>query len=121
MTIALDHLQEGDWAALNRIIDVLRRLVIETGGVSLGVRIGAATLTWPGGTKRSTNLSITHGLGKLPIIAFAEPMGGISSGAFAITTSFSPGVTSFSATAVTDDGSSPAAASTCAIGWLAIG
>jgi hypothetical protein len=50
MTIALEHIQPDDWAAVNRVVDVLRSLVIDTGGVGLGIRGGTSTVTWPGGS-----------------------------------------------------------------------
>jgi hypothetical protein len=34
MTIALEHIQDHDWAAVNRVVDTLRSLVLDTGGVS---------------------------------------------------------------------------------------
>jgi hypothetical protein len=43
MTIALEHIQPDDWAAVNRAVDTLRSLTIDTGGVSLFVRAGAVT------------------------------------------------------------------------------
>jgi hypothetical protein len=41
MTIALERLPEGDWTVLNRVVDKLRALVPDTGGLSIGVRFGA--------------------------------------------------------------------------------
>jgi hypothetical protein len=43
MTIALEHIQPDDWAAVNRVVDVLRSLVIDTGGVSLSIRAGTVS------------------------------------------------------------------------------
>jgi hypothetical protein len=66
MTIALEHIQPDDWAAVNRIGRHAALVVIDTGGVSLGIRGGVSTVTWPGGSTFSTAKSITHGLGRTP-------------------------------------------------------
>lgn len=43
--IALEHIQPGDWAAVNRVIDQLRSVVPDTGGTSLNVRAGSVAAT----------------------------------------------------------------------------
>lgn len=70
MTIPLEHIQEGDWAAVNRTIDLLRSLVLDTGGVSLGVRTGASSVTFAAGA--TADKVISHGLGRVPVWADAK-------------------------------------------------
>lgn len=71
MTIALEHVQDADWPAVNRNIDTLTRLVPDTGGQSIGIRLLAGSVTWPGGVGLTT-LSVAHGLGKTPKAAVAS-------------------------------------------------
>jgi hypothetical protein len=66
MTLPLEHVQDGDWAALNRVVDMLRSLVLDTGGRSLGIRVGTATVTFAGASPNGQQ-TVTHGLGKTPV------------------------------------------------------
>lgn len=65
MSIGLERVQEGDWDGLNRVIDRLRSLVLDTGGQSIGVRFGHVTLSWSSSTSAG-NQVVAHGLGRTP-------------------------------------------------------
>lgn len=69
--VPLEHLHEGDWAGLNRVVDTLRSLVLDTGGRSLGVRIGTGSATWAATGVSSGTATIAHGLGRTPVYAKA--------------------------------------------------
>jgi hypothetical protein len=123
VTIALEHIRPDDWAGVNRAVDALRGLVLDTGGVSLGIRVGVSTVTWPGASTFSTAKSISHGLGRAPTIAAAfDASGGTLAHipVFVIPTA-SMTSTVFSVTAETGDLSSPAAAVVRNFYWVAIG
>jgi hypothetical protein len=110
MTIALEHLHEGDWAGLNRVVDTLRSLVPDAGGVSLAVRVGTATLTWAGGTPFSDFPTVSHGLGKTPTVILPAASSGLAGSKFVLVTAFTYTSTGFTVQGVTDDRSNPAAA-----------
>jgi hypothetical protein len=57
MTIALEHIQPDDWAAVNRVVDVLRSLVLDAGGVSLSIRAG--TVSAAGAVVRGQGFTVT--------------------------------------------------------------
>lgn len=94
-----------------------------TGGPrSVSVRFGTQTLTWAGGTQASNFPSISHGLGRTPVVVLVSPIGGLSAGtAWAVASAFGYGASTFVLQAKTHDESSPAAATTALIGWVAIG
>jgi hypothetical protein len=81
MTLPLEHVQDGDWAALNRVIDKLRSLVPDTGGSSVGIRWGIGTVTWPGGQSLSAANTIAHGLGTDPAAIAITPIAAAGDGA----------------------------------------
>lgn len=118
--ISLEQLFDGSSSARN--FDALMRLVIDTGGLSAGVRFGlAGTGTWPGASPRANNTAVTHGLGAVPVAVFATVTSSPSATWFPVLATTSYGATTFSFTAVTSDGSSPASATGYSIAWLAIG
>lgn len=120
MTIALEHIQAEDWPAVNRTVDTLRSLVLDTGGQSLGIRVGTGTLTFPGASIFTSTLTVTHGLGRTPVVAFVVPMQGAAT-YIIVPETFSYTNTTFQVNAATSDNSTPAAATTKTIGWVAIG
>lgn len=63
--IVLEHVAPEDWAAVGRNSDALMRLVVDTGGQSLGVRAGSSSVTFTA-SAHSANKTITHGLGRAP-------------------------------------------------------
>jgi hypothetical protein len=67
--IALEQLADGSIS--DRNFQTLARLVLDTGGLSAGVRFGTGTLTWPGGSPFTNTLPLAHGLGRIPTIAVA--------------------------------------------------
>jgi hypothetical protein len=75
VTIALEHIQPDDWAAVNRVTDTLRSLVIDTGGRSIGIRIGSGAATWTASINAAP-VSVSHGLGRIPALAAAFPQAG---------------------------------------------
>lgn len=114
--IALEHIAPEDWAAVERVRQALQSLVVDTGGQSIGVRFGAASVTWPGGSPFSTAKTVTHGLGRTPVTVLTTPNNSPST-CYVDTV----GATTFNITLHTDDGSSPAAATTRTVYWLVIG
>lgn len=116
MTIALEHIQ--DPAAdpnIQRNFDRLVANVPDLGGLATSLRFGTATMTWPGGSPTATTLVISHGLGTTPhgVIATA----GINIWAACITGTYTDA--DFRLGARTFDGTSPAAASTNDVYWIA--
>lgn len=59
-----------DAAALQRNINKLASLLFDTGGKSLGFRIGRGTVTFPTATQSNT-LAVSHGLGRAPVVVLA--------------------------------------------------
>jgi hypothetical protein len=57
--IALEHIQPDDWAAVNRVVDVLRSLVLDAGGQSLSIRAG--TVSAAGAVVRGQGFTVTKG------------------------------------------------------------
>lgn len=119
MTINLEHTYD-DNHTIDRNFDILRHVAIDTGGLSIGIRFGTGTVTWPGGSVNSDVVTIDHGLATTPRsiqftpIATATPADiFVSAGSVTSTT--------FGARGRTTDGSSPAAASTQTFYWLVIG
>ena len=112
----------GDTGPVQRNFDALARLALDAGGVSASVRFGTGTITWPGGSPRANTLNVDHGLGGTPIVVLATPTSSLGGGViFPVVATFAYGATQFSASSVTSDGSSPAAATTHTFVWLAIG
>lgn len=62
--IPLERLTDGSPVARN--FDLLARLVPDTGGVSLGIHVGAVNATWPGGSTDSGDIVVTHGFDHSP-------------------------------------------------------
>lgn len=124
MTIPLEVVSRNgqvDELALQRNIDNLARLILDTGGVSLAVRIGTSTITWAGGSAFSTATAVTHGLGTTPkiVIVGVNASSGLTATPSVESRSF--GATTFTAQCGTVDAQVPANTSTTAISWIAIG
>lgn len=96
-----------------------------TGHISSSVipRIGrgAATVSWPGGATLSSGTTVSHGLPTTPTVAVAT-MGPIDSGVsvICVVQIVNMGSTTFDVYAQTIDGSTPAAASSVTVYWLAL-
>lgn len=116
MTIALENLSDG--SVSDRNFQALMRLVLDTGGKTVGIRFGAATLTWAGGTQFSNGLTVTHGLGKTPIGVLATANLGTLAGVAAWATT--PGATTFTLQGW-DPAGSPGAGATDKVFWVVIG
>lgn len=69
--IALDHIADGDWQAVERLRLALQSLVVDTGGQSIGVRFGTSTATWTAAAT-TPGVTIPHGLARSPIYAHAS-------------------------------------------------
>lgn len=67
MSIALERVAPDDWSGVQRLVERLSRLVIDTGNISLGLRVGTGSVSFPGGTAISNVTTVTHGLGRTPI------------------------------------------------------
>lgn len=120
MTIALEHVQEGDWAAVNRALDALRALVPDTGGRSVIWRFGVAVATFPGGTDATGNVVVTHGLGHVPVDILLTCGLRSDGGVRTYASHFTETATTFTTVGLAT-GANPAAAVTVPINWLAIG
>lgn len=83
---------------------------------------GIATVTWPGGSSQSGTLTVTHGLGATPTVvqATAHGFSGLGAGGAPTFATISYTSTTFQVIGYTNDGSSPAAASTADVGWTAV-
>jgi hypothetical protein len=121
--VRLEH--TGAYDVAQRNFDVIEALAVTAGDQSAQIRFGTATLTWPGGSPRGDNVSVSHGLARTPVVVLVTA----STGVGASTTVF-PVVavrggtmtsTTVELTAVTSDGSSPAAATEATVHWLAVG
>lgn len=66
MTISLENL--GDGSVADRNFLKLAQLVVDAGGRSIGIRFGSDSLTWPAAGTSSNTKTITHGLGRTPIV-----------------------------------------------------
>lgn len=114
--ISLEHLADGSVSARN--FETLRRLVVDTGGESLGLRVGSETLTWPGGSADTGTVTVDHGLGKAPVALFTQS-GTLTAHARPDPSSVT--TVDFDVRARTVDASTPAAATTMTVYWLVIG
>lgn len=99
--------------------DKLAQLVPETGGLSVRLRFGTGTLTWPGGSQFSNGLSPTHGLGTTPQVVVAIVMR--STTPLVVLNLTATGATTFSVVGETSDATSPANTRTDTVHWLVIG
>lgn len=88
----------------------------DTGGKSIRLRYGAGTATWAGGSQDTGDATVTHGMGKTPVVVFTQ-----SQTVTAMTRPTTVGPTTFTVKARTLDGSSPAGTTTADFYWLAIG
>ena len=111
-----EYVADGDWDAVQRNFEKLRAFVPDTGGKSVGLRFGVATVTWPGGSQQSDSINVTHGLGKTPTVVFTQ-----SDTVIAHARPASIGATQFAVQMRTVDGSSPLATRTDFVYWIAIG
>lgn len=77
--IVLERIREGDWKAVDRMREILERLVPDTGGITTNERSGVATLTWAANAGSGV-VSVPHGLGRRPstVIATANADAGIA-------------------------------------------
>lgn len=71
--IALEKLFDNSPVARN--FDKLGQLALDTGGRSLGLRVGTATATFTAGSVTPT-VTVNHGLGRTPAFIAMQPRGG---------------------------------------------
>jgi hypothetical protein len=116
--IELEHLYENPQGPLSRNMELLRRLVIDPGDLTLSLRIGKTTVTWTGATSASTVVTVTHGLQAVPKIVIPAPT---TSGTWINTLTDTLTDTTFKLYARTTDDVIPAAGFTCDIYWIVIG
>jgi len=90
--------------------------------LTAALKFGVGTITWPGGSPRSSNLTVTHGLGRTPtsVLIVANTGVGGSGTVFPVYAALSLTTTTFVSTAVTSNESNPAAAASAGFYWLAI-
>lgn len=115
MTIRLEQLADG--SITDRNFQQLMSLVIDTGGESIGVRFGQKAFTWPGGTGLQT-FTITHGLGRAPIVVLAINGNNNTRG---MPRTYTYGATTFVLDIITSDASVPGAGTADTYYWLAVG
>src|SRR4051812_22826886 len=116
--INLENLLDGSIA--DRNFQALARLVLDTGGRSIGIRFGAATITWPGGSPFAT-VAVTHGLSRTPVVVFAgDAGGGTMATNIPVWSASAPGATTFTAAAETSDASAPAVGLTRTFYWVCL-
>lgn len=119
--IALEHLPEGDWLTAIRNFERLRLVVPDAGGQSTGFRFGTSVVTWPGGSQTSSVLTVTHGLGRAPVVVLVTLTSWAASTQYPVGATVSYTTANFGLVASTTDGSSPAAATAATYAWVAIG
>jgi hypothetical protein len=85
------------------------------------IRYGIATGTWPGGSPRANDTTISHGLGRTPVVVLATVVSSPSGTWFPVVATISYTTTGFNLTAVTSDGSSPANGTAYNVAWVAVG
>jgi hypothetical protein len=105
-------------------IDVIARQFLDAGGQSLKLRVGTATISWPGGSVTSDTETVTHGMGSTPVVVLVSvaSSGGMSGVTLVPTVqAFTYTSTQFSVTAYTVDAQTPLNTATTPISWLAIG
>lgn len=66
MTVSLEQLADGSVA--DRNFQALARVVLDTGGITAGVRFGTVTFTFTSSNVSATE-TVDHGLGVVPIYA----------------------------------------------------
>lgn len=108
-----------NWEFLKTIFKTFVSVV--SGKTNVSLNFGSGGGTWPGGTPRANNDNIAHGLNKTPTVVLATVISSPAAAWFPVLATVNYGATNFQITAVTSDGSSPAAATTYGIVWLAIG
>jgi hypothetical protein len=100
--------------------DALARSLVGTGGRAVDIRFGTATVTWPGASSICTELTVSHGLGKAPVLvlvtAQANGQGTVFAGHAGAPTS-----TTFKTQVETCNGFAPGAGTTLPVAWLVIG
>jgi hypothetical protein len=116
MTLPLEHLPTDTPIGRNFAITAQRALSLG-GSVQGDVRIGVATVTWDG-SHATASATVSHGLGRTPIVVLVTPQGGPFLLHYAVSTFTA---TTFALSVPTSDGSFPAAATTRDIYWLVIG
>lgn len=82
---------------------------------------GTAVGTWPGGSPNAGIVTVTHGLGVVPVAVVATSQGGLPAAAAGVVQVFNYTATTFQFNITTADGSLPGAGTTQTIAWVAIG
>lgn len=118
--LQLPHGPDDDPARQQKFEAIVRAMP-GFGGKSIEIRFGTATGTWPGGSPRANNDSTSHGLGRAPVVVLVTVTSSPSASWFPVVATFAYTSTGFSFSAVTSDGSSPAATTAYAVAWIAIG
>jgi hypothetical protein len=63
MPVPLEHI--GDGSTVDRNFQTLQRLVLDTGGITAGIRFGTVEFTFTADTISATE-TVAHGLGRIP-------------------------------------------------------
>lgn len=107
--------------AVSRNFDKLKRLVVDTGGRSIGIRFGTGTWTWPAGSAKSGVTVVSHGLGRTPIVVFVcgATLNGSNETSAGEAGSYTS--TQFSTQASLAQGLAPGAGAANTFAWLVIG
>lgn len=89
----------------------------DLGGISLTIRAGASTGTFPGGSQYSDTEGVDHGCPATPVAV----VGSIESSIVGHEIIGTPGGTSFTWQVRTTDGSTPSAGTNVVLYWIAVG
>lgn len=109
MTISLEQLRDG--SVSDRNFQTLMRLVLDTGGLTIGMRFGTTTLTFTASTVSAT-ATINHGLGSAPIAVLLGSRDAL----------MQPGCFARSGTQLSINGLyNSSVSTTAAVDWVAIG
>ena len=117
----------GEYDVIQRNFDAIEAAVPNIEGLltGLGIRAGKATIIWPGGSPRASNTTVTHNLGRVPdgagCIAATGVGGSTTIMPVAIMRESGLTATDCEISAVTSDGSSPAAATEARVWWVVVG
>lgn len=93
----LRFVADGDWQTLRSVVLAIARLLIDTGGISIGVRWGVANLSFTASTN-SAVASVNHGLAVDPQVVLATSFGAPAFGKIPLCDVFAHDATTFSVT-----------------------
>lgn len=117
--IALEQLADGSIS--DRNFQKLMGLVVDTGGRAVGLRWGVDVWTYPGGTPKTSQKVVSHGLGRTPVVVLVcgAQLNGVNETIAGEAGSYT--ATTFTTQASLVQGFTPGAGNTNPFVWVAIG